>query len=342
MGYIKLKYTIKNQILPIDKIIQEIEYGSTFALYNNKEDIISYGENSLKWIEWSQNRDETTVEVDDSFFNIEFFFEKFLAVFIYNLLDFGSVKLNKIDISNSIFRKYINPVTKLSKLRQNYFNGSIFKPYYHLAIEERLKQAELYTANGINMLKNDECYFKTKSEILEESILILQLIKKKAYYIPNITSHIHDFTFIEHLINIGVKVFMIDFIVAGYSPIFRLKQKFPHIKIWGHRIGYFALENNISMQATSILALISGIDFLHLGTPTEKNVSERFNLYKELAVLKPGFLPIFTKTTPDILQSIMPFFKDEAIYLSCGFFRNHNGKIDWNKVKLWSKNFSYE
>lgn len=342
MGYIKLEYTIENQILSIEKIIQEIEYGSTFALYNNKEEVIPNGENSLKWVKWSQVGDKTIIEVDDSFFDIEFFFEKFITVFIYNLLDFGNVKLNRIDVSNSVFKTHIKPTQTPSKLGQNFFNGSIFKPYYHLPIEERLKQAELYTANGINMLKNDECYFRTKKEILEESNLILQHIKNKAYYIPNITGHIHDFDFIAHLINIGIEVFMIDFIVTGYSSIFRLKQKFPHIRIWGHRVGYFAIKSNISMQATSILALISGIDFLHIGTPTVANVNERFKLYKELSDLNPGFLPIFTKTTPEILQSIIPIFKDNAIYLSCGYFRNHAGKINWEKVKLWSKYFNYE
>lgn len=339
MGFIKINYTIKDELLPLEKIIQEIEYGSTFALYNHKEEIIPNKSVSLNWVTWSHEGNEIIIVVDDSFFEIEYFFEKFISVFVYNLLDFGNIRLNKIDIHNSILRNYISPVAELSKYENEYFTGSIFKPYYHLSLKERLEQAKLYTDNGLNMLKNDECYFKNKSEIIDESLSLLKVIKNKAYYIPNITSYVNDFNFINQLINIGIEIFMVDFMLCGFSQVFKLKQNFPEIRIWGHRIGYLTIEKNISMQAISILAIISGIDFLHIGTPTRISVHQRYELYKELSEIKPGFLPVFTKTTPDVLQNILPVFKEHAIYLACGYFRDNTGRINRNNIKNWSETF---
>ena len=342
MGYINLIYEIKNQKISKESIIQEIEYGSTFALYNKKEDIISLKSKSLKWIEWNQNNEETEVKVEDSFFDIDYFFEKFLTVFVFNLLDFGDVKLKYLDITNSIFKKYIVSNGHLSKLNQNYFKGSIFKPYYHLSIEERFRQAELFISNGINVIKNDECYFRSKLEIQKESELVLKCIDNKAYYIPNITGYIGDYEFIKKLINIGVEVFMVDFIITGYSSVYRLKQKFPNIKIWGHRIGYSVLERFMSMQAVSLLALLAGIDLLHIGTPTITTIKDKEILYNELINLKPNFLPIFTKTTPEILNNLIPIFKNEAIYMSCGYFRNRTGELDKERINIWKESFNYE
>ena len=339
MGYIKLHYTIKNTKLPLEKIIQEIEYGSTFALYNHKEDIITNELLPLKWVTWVKEGDETILIIEDSFFEIDFFFEKFLSIFVYNLFDFGDIKLNKIDIHKSKLLKYIKPVNSLSKFGKGYFTGSIYKPYYHLPLEERIEQAKLYTDNGLNMLKNDECYFKNKSEIIVEATSLLKVMDSKAYYIPNVTSYLNDYEYINELIALGVEIFMVDFMICGFNQIYRLKQNFPNIKIWGHRIGYAALENNVSMQVISILALISGIDFLHIGTPTSRNVFQQYKLYKELSGLKQGFLPIFTKTTPEILQSILPVFKDNAIYMSCGYFRDNSGIINWDNVRIWSEVF---
>jgi len=336
MGYIALKYSYnKNIRISLKSLMEEVEYGSTFALYNNYEEIIPCASDELRWMEWNAQDGMLSVHIDDDFWRDEFFFEKFLTIFVYNFLDFGHLKLEHIDIQQSTLKNGIQSSSPLMIPRGKFLLGSIFKPYYHLSLEQKEKQAQIMMENGINVLKNDECFFSIKSNMLEEALDMAQIVTRKAYYVPNITSYINDDGFIEQLTDLGVEISMVDFLVTGFRPIYQLKKKFPHLRIWGHRIGFAALQKYVSMQALSILAILSGIDMLHIGTPTAGNLQESFELVKELRSLKANFLPIFTKTTPEVIKALIPTFEDKAIYMACGYFRNNEGHIDWNRVHKW-------
>jgi hypothetical protein len=339
MGFIKLTYNVRNSIVQINSLIHEIEYGNTFALYRDREEIVVHRGKNFKWVDYSVCDNELTIKVDDTFFHLDFFFEKFLSVFVYNLLDFGNVYLKEFDISNSYYAKLITTNTPIDNYGQGYFRGTIFKPYYHLSNNQKIKQTEMFISNGLNVLKNDECYFKTKKELKEEVCLLIKHIDQKAHFVPNISGYINDYEFIKELIDMGIQILMVDFLISGFNSIFKLKQKFPSIKIWGHRIGYVSLEKFMSMQVLSMLAVLAGIDYLHIGTPVGENILEKSILVKQSTKIKPDFMPIFTKTTPDVIESLLPVFGNRSIYMACGYFRNKNGQILKENISEWNKSF---
>lgn len=335
MGTTTITYTYNKDLrIPIKTLIEEIEYGCTFALYHNHETIIPCSGHKLKWIQWEINESQLFIIVDDNFWHEEFFFEKFLTIFVYNFLDFGKITLQHIDLSQSILKYYIQLTEPLTIPQGRYLTGTIFKPYYHLPLDKKIKQAQSFIEEGINILKNDECFFETKSGIIKEVKTLTKIVEGKAFYVPNITSYINDDTFINILMENGIEICMVDYLVAGFRQICLLKKKHPNLKIWGHRIGYSVLQNYISMQAISVLGLLSGIDLMHIGTPTDLT-QKQYDMVSELWSLKPTFIPIFTKTTPEIINTILPIFDNKAIYMACGYFRTNDGNINWSFVREW-------
>lgn len=336
MGFIELNYTYSDLRLSVKSLIEEIEYGSTFALYPDREDVVPNRSDYLRWVEWDESGEKLSIRVDDSFWEEGFFFEKFLTVFVLNFIDFGHLRLQRINLQYSTLKHSIQAHSPLKIPHGKYLTGSIFKPYYHLSLKEKMKQAELYVDNGINVLKNDECFFTTQSDMLEEAQSIANIVMGRAYYVPNITSYIYDDQFIEKLMEMNIDICMVDFFVAGFRQVSRLKKKYPRLRIWGHRIGYDIWKNNISMQAVCVLGLLSGIDLMHIGTPqTPSLLQEQYDLVSRLRNLKPDFMPIFTKTTPELIKELLPVFGNRAIYMACGYFRDNEGDINWNQVKEW-------
>lgn len=128
-----------------------------------------------------------------------------------------------------------------------------------------------------------------------------------------------------------------SYLITGFSQIRRLKQNFPQFKIWGHRVGYSSLENIVTMNALSKIALLSGIDYLHLGTTLQKDkLDEQNNLIKNIRTFNSGFMPIFSKTSPEILQLLFSNLSKEIIVLACGYFRNEwTSEINWKQVNKW-------
>ena len=331
MGQIKLEYKIEEIITPIETIISEFEYGSTFALYPSYEKIMPTGTGELKWIEYRHSENLLEVWFDDSFWEMEFFFEKFMTLCLYNLSDFGTICLNKIDISSSRLQDIIS--LRDGSIITTPLVGTIFKPYYHQTVKEKILQAKQFIDLGFNIFKNDECYFISKKELIEETSHIYKAIGNNAYFIPNISSIITDFDLIKQLIEMGVNIFMVDYLISGLGSVYKLKQFFPQITIWGHRIGYHPIKSSISMEALCTLAQLAGIDFLHIGTPTPKDIFNCEHLVNKQKKYNSRFKPIFTKTTPSILQELFSTFGSDAIYLACGYFRNQKGEIEWEKVK---------
>lgn len=331
MGQIKLEYRVEKITVPIQTIIGEFEYGSTFALYPSHESVMPSGMGELKWIQYHYSGSLLEVWIDDSFWEMDFFFEKFMTLCLHNLSDFGNICLDKIDISSSKLKDILFHGEK--SIITTPLIGTIFKPYYHQTVEEKISQAERFVDLGFNVFKNDECYFLPKEKLAKEVYNIHKAIGNNAYFVPNISSVVTDIDFMKELIGMGTSIFMVDYLISGLSSIYKLKQSFPEITIWGHRIGYQAIKSSISMDALCTLAQLAGIDFLHVGTPVSEDILDCKCLVNRQKMYNSRFRPVFTKTTPDVLKELLPTFGSNAIYLACGYFRNQMGEIDWTQVK---------
>ena len=99
MGKLRLKYIIKKSSVPVQTIVNEFEYGSTFSLYPDRKEVLPSGvPGNLKWVQYNYYDPSSELEVwiDDSFWCLDFFFEKFMTLCLYNLLDFGDIYLSEI------------------------------------------------------------------------------------------------------------------------------------------------------------------------------------------------------------------------------------------------------
>jgi ribulose 1,5-bisphosphate carboxylase large subunit-like protein len=341
VGIIELRYELDKLVVPLCTLMNEVEYGTTFALYRDREDTIPLRGDGLKWINWKAEDERLIVEVDDDFLENDYIFEKLLVAFLYNLLDFGEFRLVSIDLSKSSYLQRANVrqqgVPKRSRLsRKDLMLGTILKPYYHLSLAEKIAMAKRLASMGVNLLKEDETFFASEAKLLEEARAIQATIEGSGTYIPNVTHYIHDYHIIEELLDSGVEIVMIDFLVTGFRPVFKLKHEFPEIRVWGHRVGYWPLEKFISMKALGTLSVLSGIDFLHIGTPANKREARnKLQLASQLLTIKPQFIPVFTKTTPDILPELVNLFDSTAVFMACGYFRDGRGMISWENVLEW-------
>ena len=273
---------------------------------------------------------------------VDCFFEKILAAFVYNLLDFGKLCLLSIDLvtssildqlhhANEKSNKYISILQKNEQLL-----GTIFKPYYHLELPQKVDMAKRFFDAGLNLIKEDETYIVPKPKLLLEAKTIQMSISGQGNYIPNVSHYIYDYRLIEKLLQNGIKIVMVDFLVAGFRGIYILKEKFPEILLWGHRVGYWSIEKFISMKALGTLAVLAGIDFLHIGTPINReDTQNKLELVSYLRTVKPQFVPVFTKTTPEILLEIMNLFDGKTAPMGCGYFRKDRGTINWENVMEW-------
>jgi ribulose 1,5-bisphosphate carboxylase large subunit-like protein len=215
--------------------------------------------------------------------------------------------------------------------------GTIFKPYYHLSLSEKTDMAVRFVDMGLNLIKEDETFFASVSRLLKEAQAIQSAIEGRGTYVPNVTHYIHDYRTIEKLLDSSIRIVMVDFLVTGFRPIFNLKQQFPEICVWGHRVGYWTLERFITMKALGTISVLSGLDFLHIGTPGNvKNAVDKLHLLSSLRAVNPELIPVFTKTTPEVLSETMNVFNNTTkVLMACGYFRKEEGKINWERVQRW-------
>jgi hypothetical protein len=282
------------------------------------------------------------IEVDDAFFDCECLFEKLFTAFVYNLLDFGDVRLISIDVSNSSFGDKRAGHQELENDSDNtpfqsLVLGTIFKPYYHLSLRDKVDMAAKFIDVGLDLIKEDETFFASSHRLAKETKVIQNAIAGSGIYVPNVTHYVQDYHLIEQLQNVGVKIVMVNFLVTGFRSVINLKRRFPELSVWGHRVGYWIIERFISMEALGTMAALAGFDFLHLGTPRDKvEATAKRELLSRLKVLKSSFVPVFTKTTPEVLVQILNEFRDVPIVLmACGYLRDESGELNWERVHEW-------
>jgi hypothetical protein len=336
LGNIKLSYAIDQLSVEPADLALEIEKGITFALYHKTEKMILPRKSALRQISCELLGSQVTLVVADDFFNVDSFFETIFTTFLYNLQDFGTVKMmaisfdhSQLDLcapcSNPVFQQESKPLL-----------GTVFKPYY-LPLNKKIAMAELFLDQGFRVAKEDETYLASREQITEAVRAMNSATSGALVYVPNITAYTCDYHFIEKLLGDGLKVAMVNFLVAGLGNVFRLKTRYPELNIWGHRVGYERLKAIISMRALSALAVQAGIDFLHIGTPRgEPELNESSKLTAELISFSSNFKAVFTKTTPEIIPPLVEHFKGNAVIMGCGYFRANDGvSIDPARVKEW-------
>lgn len=337
MGTIKFTYRCDDVKLKPEEIIAEIEYGASFVLNTNDELAIFPAVSKTKWInDYTHNYDTLILQVDDSFFDDNMLFEKIFTTFIFNLMDFGKLQLVNIDFSKSfILNKFTEPIYEFS---HKPILGTILKPYYQ-SLEQKLELVSSLCSSGLQVFKEDETYLVSKDTLIEHAIAIQNLLQDRGCYIPNITPYVSDHEYIEKLIDqSGVQIVLVNFLVTGLGDVYRLKKAFPGLGIWGHRVGYLAVQDQLSIHAISQLAIAAGIDFLHIGTPTNQpSWEEKKRLICDLQTIKQC-KAVFTKTSENSIRFLVKQFSKEAVFLACGSLKKNDGiSFDKRKINRWVK-----
>ena len=230
MNDIIITYEVQEDI-EIDLLVNEIEYGTTFSITNH-ETIIPIRNRGNKWISYEYCKNQLKIILKTDFFDNSFFFEKFLTAFLYNIIEFSQIYLKEIDFGNTVFHN-LDVICKDNTFHFFPVLGTIFKPYYHQRLGEKIYFANKFIEYGGTIIKEDETYFVSKEKILSESKSIKHSIPQNGVYVPNVTSYISDFEFIDKLCNFDINVVLVNFLVTGFQPILALKNQFPNIKLWG-------------------------------------------------------------------------------------------------------------
>lgn len=342
MGTIKFTYQCDDSQLRPNEIISEIEYGASFILSEHKEIAIFPKILISNWIKnITRNDCALLLEVDDNFFNDDVIFEKIFTTFIYNLMDFCKLRLLDVDFSNSfVINKFIGPKPVITHTP---ILGTILKPYFQ-TLEKKQELVLSLSSSGLQVLKEDETYLVDRDTLSMHATVMQGLLQDRGCYVPNITPYVSDHELIKQLINqSGVQIVMVNFLVTGLGDVYRLKRAFPSLGIWGHRVGYLAVENQISIQAISQLAIAAGVDFLHIGTPTNQQMLEsKSALITKLNTIKQC-KAVFTKTHENSIHDLVSHFRTSAVFLACGSLKKDDGiSFDERKVSQWVREATRE
>jgi len=190
---IVLKYRLTDLTVLPSTLVNEIEYGATFALYHDREECILLPGQDPQWFQWEMDGQILVMRVEDEFLEVGCFFEKVFTAFLYNLLDFGGLKLVSIDASGCSnlhqFRTgYRKPVRPTHPSGDGVLLGTVLKPYYHLTLAEKVRVTAQFTDLGLNFVKEDETYLVPKAQLLEEAVAIQGTIKSAApMYLTSLT-----------------------------------------------------------------------------------------------------------------------------------------------------------
>lgn len=338
----KIIDTYKSSKEIVEKINEELNKGLSFIVSQSDEKVISLAGEWKGWVTTATHGNNIYIYVDDGFFS-SCVLEQILTSLWTNLLDFGEIRLEEFQLSDNIHvlltSRNLNKLSSQKLLRINgpYF-GTVFKPSFGLSLSEKLNIAETFASIGGTFLKEDETYLIEKSELLKESESIqrvMNAVSDHCFYVPNITPYLLDDNIFQELSEIGIRVVMINYLIAGLPIVYKAAKRNKELLLWGHRVGYKSIERYISMKAMALLATYSGMNMLHIGTPlfyTNNNIKDCINIIEAIKKINSEVMPIFTKTSPQIIRSLIRSFGKKIIIMACGSIRT-NGYLDWKKVK---------
>jgi len=341
MGHIKLIYNYVGDIKP-DTLLSELESGVTFTEYSDHCDVVVPKVKGNNWHSYTVADNQFILQVSDDIFSPETIFNMILTNYIYNLDDFADLALDDIDFSNSLYKDLVDSYQFFINKTVSPTFGTILKPY-HMSINERVDFVKHAFGCGFTIVKEDETHLVSRKQILEDSKLICQHIPTFCNYIPNITSHLDDYGFIEQLIETGIKVGLVNICLVGFQAIYKLKSSFPSLGIWGHRVGFSTIQKRISIRAFSKIATLAGVDFIHIGTPlTADQAQGKLFLINEMKRINPNVQAVFSKLSPETFNLLAQHDQSNSINMICGYLREHgSGLVAWKRLEHFLVNLNH-
>jgi ribulose 1,5-bisphosphate carboxylase large subunit-like protein len=325
-----------------EEISEELNRGLSFSISETDEKTVRLAGKWMGWATTSLHGNKLLIEVDDTFFTGNIL-EQILTSLWANLLDFGEIRLEEFKLSDHLHALLDTPESRKQSgyellSEEGPCFGTIFKPSFGLSLSEKLNISERFASIGGTFIKEDETYLVDKSRLLDETQAIqstMNSFSSHCFYVPNVTAYLSDDRFLHSLYEAGIRVVMVNYLIAGLPNVFRAIKSKPQLLFWGHRVGYKAIERYISMKAVAQLAVYSGLDIIHIGTPhfwVDKKAKENQEILNAVISINPTVLAVFTKCSHSIVISLTKWFGKEIIVMSCGPLRT-NGSLDWLKVK---------
>jgi len=325
-----------------EKMNEELNRGLAFIISRTDENDVAIAGEWKGWVTTTLRGNNIYIYVDNSFF-CSCVFEQILISLWTNLLDFGEVQLEEFQLSDNVHKLLTSgnfnkrSDEKLLRINGPYF-GTVFKPSFSLSLSEKLSIAEKFASIGGTFIKEDETYLTEKSKLLKESKIIqdtMNSVSDCCFYVPNVTPYLLDNYFLQKLYNVGIRIVMVNYLIAGLPAVYKISKRNKKLLFWGHRVGYKSIERYISMQAVAQLAAYSGMNMIHIGTPLfskTRSVAERIAIVRSILSVNPHVLPVFTKVSLEIIPSLINVFSPRTIIMVCGFIRT-KGSLDLKKFK---------
>jgi len=329
------------------KISAELNRGLTFIVSQVGEKVVSVSGESSGWARTVIRDDNIYVYVDDDFFLRHCIFEQVLTSLWANLLDFGQMRLRGFRLSDNIHTLLTSQdfsklsVNELVRADGPYF-GTVFKPSFGLSLYKKTDMARKFASLGGVFIKEDETYLTNRRKLLKESKAVqraMNAISDSCFYVPNATPHLRDIGVLRELSESGIRVVMVNYLIAGLPSVYKAIRENNDLLFWGHRVGYRAIEKWISMKAIAVLAAYSGMNMIHIGTPffsVKNSIRKSLSIFQAVKEINAKAVPVFTKTSQEILSDLIRLFSRNIIIMACGSLRT-NGYLDWDKVRQWIK-----
>lgn len=330
-----------------EMITEELNKGLSFVLSETDEKTVSLRGKRKLWATTFIDKDRIYLYIDDEFFRGYCGVDRILTCLWANLLDFGHLQLEDIQLSKKVHHLLFSPIQgkicfqELVKIKGPYF-GTIYKPSFGLSLKEKVTIATKFASLGGTFIKEDETYFVSKDKLIKHSKIIQEAMNKVSdccFYVPNVTPYLMDEKVFQKLCEIGIQIIMVNYLIVGLPTLHAVGRKYRNMLFWGHRVGYKALQKCISMKAMASIAAYCGADIIHVGTPflsSDISIRECVGTIEAMKRVKKEVLPVFTKMSIQLTPKLVELFGKDIIVLACGGLRT-NGTLNWRKVKRWIK-----
>ena len=354
--YFELTYSCTKELWQqhetVTAMVEDMLWGQTFRILPSQEEIIHLNTESIKG-----NVNTGEEKNQRQWFSVNVPRERFASNSMTsmhiqawgNVLDYKGIRLESIDHDWVIgMRPKRSEYSRIKSYEKKPLLATVLKPSWSLSIQERIEIACDFVALGGDLIKEDETYIPPTERILQEAIEIQSALdslhsckRGLGIYIPNITSILGDRRALDQLANGGVQTGLIAFLLAGMDSIRDFARNNRDWFLWGHRVGYESMHYSLSITAMIQLGYAMGLSAVHVGTPfirqnasviiTNKAVEE-INKLSEKG--KDRYIPIFSKTTAEILPTLISLFGSECIMLACGEFRRR-GSLNKKLIEAW-------
>ena len=329
----------------VDRVDEELNRGLSFVISQTNEKIVSLAGEWKSWVTCISDGDSIHIHVDDKFFISDCILDQILTSLWANLLDFGEIRLEDFQLSENIHSLLISDILEktstqgLPRADVPYF-GIVFKPSFSLSLKKKIDIAKKFATLGGTFIKEDETYLVGRDKLINDSDAIqeaINTVSDHCFYIPNVTPYFTDESIFQELYKVDILVVMVNYLITGLPTLYKVRKKNNNMLFWGHRVGYRLLERYISMRAMASLAVYSGIDMIHIGTPflsINGNVEESIHILRAIKRVNKEAIPIFTKTSIHLIPKLIKLFGKNITIMACGSLRT-NGYLDWRKAKKW-------